>query len=126
MVAYACVHARHHGFAVTRVPLRAQVRNGTCRDVDFPQFAARPYTLAIQDRLFGCHNADHDFAHVETQASCLKADGDGFATDYLVRHVTPILNKHAALSPSRIICKCCPTLLAVQNLAVYKPWRRRV
>ena len=45
--------------------------------------------ISLQDQLYSCNNVSHDWAHVETQASCLEADTGGFATDYLIRHGSP-------------------------------------
>lgn len=67
-----------------------QERAGSCRDVEFPHFLARPYVLGLQDMLFRCGDAIHDLYHVEPQNSCLLDAAGNLAVDWLVRcaHLT--------------------------------------
>eukprot|EP00892_Ulva_mutabilis_P012447 jgi/Ulvmu1/9575/UM054_0005.1 len=62
-----------------------KAREGHCRDPKFEHFAARPYILGIQDILFGCGDAVHDFYHVEPQYTCLLDDADRLVADHIVR-----------------------------------------
>ena len=77
-------HARAGGPSHRRASA-LQERAGSCRDVTFPHFLARPYVLGLQDMLFRCGDAVHDFYHVEPQAACLLDAAGDFAVDWLVR-----------------------------------------
>lgn len=62
-----------------------QDRAGHCRDPKFEHFAARPYVIGLQDKIFGCGEAVHDFYHVEPQYTCLLDDADRLVVDHIVR-----------------------------------------
>lgn len=65
--------------------MRVQDRAGHCRDPKFEHFASRPYVIGLQDKIFGCGEAVHDFYHVEPQYTCLLDDADRLVVDQIVR-----------------------------------------
>ena len=56
-----------------------------CKKPAFEDYCARPYLLGLQDKLFGCGDAVHDWYHVEPQAPCLVDDSGDLAVDVIIR-----------------------------------------
>ena len=62
-----------------------QNREGTCRDPTFQHYTSKPYVIGLQDTLYGCGDATHDFYHVEPQHTCLLDKSDNLVVDWVIR-----------------------------------------
>jgi hypothetical protein len=69
-----------------------QNRDGDCRDPKFTHYTARPYVMGLQDTIFGCGDAIHDFYHVEPQHTCLLDDSGQLVVDWVIRCECPGLS----------------------------------
>ena len=62
-----------------------QDKEGWCEPPSFELYAAKPYSLGLQDLLFSCGDELNDLHMAEMQADCLVDDDDELAVDFVVR-----------------------------------------
>lgn len=62
-----------------------QKQDGSCTAPPFELFSSKPYVLGLQDMMFGCGDAIHDFYHTEPQGDCLLDVKGKLVVDYIVR-----------------------------------------
>lgn len=70
-----------------------QNRTGDCRDPTFEHYTSKPYVIGLQDTLFSCSDAIHDFYHVEPQHTCLLDAQSNLVIDWVVRCVPWLIRR---------------------------------